>query len=127
MPYLLSHINLEISFEIRVLRVRPGKPGSELELEYIPNNLYSFQITKTILRDYTDIKARGSRFWDDQCVRHITSKTLYSIHDYCPGMPINLEQQCDNMRLDPFRPMEIVTFPPTATEKRPLDVPGSIE
>jgi hypothetical protein len=42
-------------------------------------------------------------------------------------MSINLEQQCTSMGLDPFRPTELITLPSTPTEKRPLDVPGSIE
>ncbi len=34
---------------IQVLRKRPARPGTTPELEYIPNDLYSFQMVKSIL------------------------------------------------------------------------------
>jgi hypothetical protein len=66
--------------------------GVVLQLEYVPNSMYSFAMVKTILKDYTDVKVKGSRFWENQIVRGVASKILYTLHDYCPGMPVNLEQ-----------------------------------
>jgi hypothetical protein len=60
--------------------------------------------------DYTGLKIKGGRFWDDQCVRVVTTKILYFIHDYCPGLPVSLEQECKNMKLNPYRATELVKF-----------------
>ncbi len=87
---------------IRALRKRPVTRGSA-DLEYIPNDTYSFHMVKSLLKDCTDVKPKGSRFWDDPLVRPVPVKVLYSIHDYCPGMPVNLEEECLKMQLPPFQ------------------------
>jgi len=79
------------------------------------------------LKDYTDVKAKGIRFWEDQIVRGVAPKILYTLDDYCPGMPVNLEQECKNMNLDPYRHTELVVFPANNVEKYPLDLQGTME
>jgi hypothetical protein len=125
--YNLPYESNKLGDFIRVLRNRPCKMGVVPQLEYVPNSTYSFAMVKTILKDYTDVKVKGSRFWDDQIVRPVANKILYSLHDYCPGMPVNLEQECKNMNLDPYRHTELVVFPPNTVERYPLDLQGTME
>jgi hypothetical protein len=87
------------------------------ELEYVPNDLYSFQMVKTMLKDYTNVKVKGSRFWDDRLARAPKGRILYTLHDYCPGMPVNLEQECKDLHLPPFLPLECVTYKVTVNGK----------
>ncbi len=103
---------------IRVLRKRPTRPGTTPELEYIPNDLYSFQMVKSILKDYTNVKVKGSCFWDDKLARVPKGRILYTLHDYCPGMPVNLEQECNDLHLPPFLPTEIVIYKVTMTNAK---------
>ena len=114
---------------IRVLRKRPVTRGSA-DLEYIPNDTYSFHMVKSLLKDCTDVKPKGSRFWDDQLVRPVAGRVLYSIHDYCPGMPVNLEEECLKMHLPPFRPNEVVSLEPVMVQKKEVyhpNITASIE
>jgi hypothetical protein len=77
---------------VRVLRLRPTvqtKYGPKPDvLEYIPNDLYTWSFVKNTMRSYCNDKTSGSRFWNDQYVRPemIPARTLYSLHDHCPGM-----------------------------------------
>ena len=108
---------------VRVLRQRPYTRGIT-DLEYIPNDTYSFHMVKSLLKDCTDVKPKGSRFWDDQLVRVVPGKVLYSIHDYCPGMPVNLEEECLKMHLPLFRPHEVVTLPPVMINNKEVHHPN---
>ena len=110
---------------IRVLRKRPTRPGTTPELEYIPNDLYSFQMVKSILKDYTNVKVKGSRFWDDKVARVPKGRILYTLHDYCPGMPVNLEQECKDLHLPPFLPIEIVTYKVTMPNAKDRHLPNT--
>ena len=49
-------------------------------------------MVKSILKDYTNVKVKGSRFWDDKLARVPKGRILYTLHDYCPGMLVNLEK-----------------------------------
>ncbi len=123
--YLPNESNKLCDF-IKVLRDRPCKPGAIPDLEYLPNSTYSFVMVKTILKDSTNIKIKPSRFWNDLRVRSVSGKILYTLHDYCPGMPVDLEQECKNMNLHPYLTAEIVLFPPNNKEKCPIDAPASV-
>ncbi len=70
-------------------------------MEYLPNSTYSFMV-KAILKDSTNIKIKPSRFWNELSVRGVSGKILYTLQDYCPGMPVDLEQECKNMNLHPY-------------------------
>jgi hypothetical protein len=91
---------------VRVLRYIPNlkyttKPDV---LKYIPNDKYTWIFVKSTMRSYCPDRVGGSRLWNDQYIREqaLTSKVLYSIHDYCPGMPVDLEYECKLMKLNPF-------------------------
>ncbi len=83
-------------------------------------------MVKTILKDSTNVKIKPSRFWNDVYVSGVTGKTLYTLHDYCPGMPVDLEQECKNMNLQPYLTTEVVVFPPNDKAKFPIDASASV-
>jgi hypothetical protein len=88
-------------------------------LEYIPNDKYTWKFVKSTMRSYCPDKVGGSRLWNDQYLRDIDIKVLYSLHDYCPGMPIDLEHECELMNLHPFVHNEIVYHPKLPEDKYP--------
>ncbi len=49
----------------------------------------------------------------------LTTKLVYSLHDYCPGMPVDLEHECELMRLHPFVHNEIQFHPQLPEDKFP--------
>jgi hypothetical protein len=119
---------------VRVLRLRPTvhtKYGPKQDvLEYIPNDLYTWSFVKNTMRSYCFDKVSGSRFWNDQYVRPdtVSTKTLYSLHDHCPGMPVDLDSECEEMNLHPFVWNEIVNGPQGPKDKHPpIDPDGSIK
>ncbi len=119
---------------VRVLRYRPTvqtKFGPKPEvLEYILNDLYTWSFVKSTMRLYCPDKTSSSRFWNDQYVRPdvILPKILYSLHDHCPGMPIDLETECEEMNLHPFVWNEIVNAPQGPKDKHPpIDPDGSVK
>jgi hypothetical protein len=125
--YYLPNESSKLGDFIQVLAKRPCKPGATPDLEYLPNSTYSFTMVKTILNDSTNVKVRTSRFWNELCVTGVVAqKILYTLHDYCPGMPVNLEQECRNMNLHPYLSTELVFFPPNDKEKFPIDAPASV-
>jgi hypothetical protein len=108
---------------VRVLRYRPVlkftiKPDV---LEYIPNDKYTWKFVKSTMRSYCYDKVGGSRLWNDQYIREstLTTKLVYSLHDYCPGMPIDLEYECELMKLHPFVHNEIQFHPQLPEDKYP--------
>ncbi len=114
--YYLPNESKQLGDFIKVLRSRPCKPGAIPDLGYLPNSTYSFAMVKTILKDSTNVKVKPSRFWNDLRVRGVSGKILYTLHDYCPGMSMNLEQECKNMNLHPYLTTELVVFPPNDKE-----------
>jgi hypothetical protein len=124
--YYLPNESKQLGDFIKVLRNRPCKAGVAPDLEYLSNSTYSFAMAKTILKDSTNVKIKASRFWNDLCVLGVASKILYTLHDYCPGMPVDLEQECKNMNLHPYPTTEVVVLPPNDKEKFPIDAPASV-
>jgi hypothetical protein len=57
--YPLTNVD-QLGDYIRVLRNRPYTRGIT-DLEYIPNDTYSFHMVKSLLKDCTDVKPKGSR------------------------------------------------------------------
>jgi hypothetical protein len=74
------------------------------------------------MRSYCPDRVGGSRLWNDQYIRvqALTSKVLYSIHDYCSGMPVDLEYECELMKLNPFVQNEIIYHPQDPKDKHSL-------
>ena len=106
---------------VRVLRYRPPSQSRWRQdvLEYIPNDKYTWKFVKSTMRSYCPDKVGGSRLWNDQYLRDIDVKVLYSLHDYCPGMPVDLEHECELMKLHPFVHNEIVHHPKLPEDKYP--------
>jgi hypothetical protein len=76
------------------------------------------------------VKVKASRFWDDRLARAPKGRIVYTLHDYCPGMPVNREQECNDLHLPPFLPIEIVTYKvamPNAKARHLLHTRATIE
>ena len=108
---------------VRVLRYRPNlkyttKPDV---LEYIPNDKYTWKFVKSTMRSYCPDKVGGSRLWNDQYIREnvLNAKVVYSIHDHCPGVPVDLEHECELMKLNSFVHNEIRYLPQQPEDKYP--------
>ena len=116
---------------VRVLRYRPQikytiRPDV---LEYIPNDKYTWKFVKHTMRSYCPDKVGSSRLWNDQYIRDIAlnTKVAYSLHDYVPGMPIDLEQECELLKLHPFVHNEIKYLPQLPEDKHPpWDLEGTV-
>ncbi len=116
---------------VRVLRYRPQikytiRPDV---LEYIPNDKYTWKFVKHTMRSYCPDKVGSSRLWNEQYIRDIAlnTKVAYSLHDYVPGMPIDLEQECEVMKLHPFVHNEIRYLPQLPEDKHPpWDLEGTV-
>jgi hypothetical protein len=76
-------------------------------MEYQPNNVYSYEETRSMLWHHAHIKVKASRYWDDRFVRQLPKAVFYSLNDYCPGMPSNIASECESIGLDPFRASEL--------------------
>jgi hypothetical protein len=99
----------------RVLRLRPptntfsaGKP----HLEYIPNNTYGYNEVKMTLDNVKRLKIKPTRYWNEALVKDVPSDILYSLSDYCPGLPFQADIVRDNelLHLPKFRIYETVFF-----------------
>jgi hypothetical protein len=114
---------------VRVLRYRPPAQSRWRQdvLEYIPNDKYTWKFVKSTMRSYCPDKVGGSRLWNDQYLRDLDPKLLYSLHDYCPGIPVDLEHECELMRLHPFVHNEIVYHPKLPEDKyTPWNLEGTV-
>ena len=81
-----------------------------MNFEYLPNNVYSYEETKSMLWQHSGIVVKANRYWDDRFVRDLPKAVFYSLNDYCPGMPVNLKAECESIGLNPFRALELQIF-----------------
>jgi hypothetical protein len=98
----------QIGDYIKILRGRPIPRNGDnqthtVNMEYQPNNVYSYEETRSMLWQHAHIKVKASRYWDDRFVRELPKAVFYSLNDYCPGMPFNIASECESIGLDPFR------------------------
>ncbi len=107
----------------RVFRVRPATnkfKAGQLQLEYIPNNTYSYYEVKTTLDNVKRLKIKPTRYWNELLVKDVPSDILYSLSDYHPGLPYeaNIIRDSKSLGLPIYRIYETVFFqdqtPPTA-------------
>ena len=133
MPHKLPYELDKYGDLVRVLRYRPQLRYTQKPevLEYVPNDKYTWKFVKHTMRSYCPDKVGTSRFWNDQYIRDpgtgIAPKVAYSLHDHCPGMPIDLEQECELLKLDPFVHNEIRYFPQLPADKHPpWDLEGTV-
>jgi hypothetical protein len=102
----------QIGDYIKILRGRPiprngDNQAHTVNMEYQPNNVYSYEETRSMLWQHAHIKVKASRYWDDRFVRQLPKAVFYSLNDYCPGMPFNIASECESIGLDPFRASEL--------------------
>ena len=94
----------------KILRARPiprNRETKPITFEYLPNNVYSYEETRSMLWQHSSIVVKANRYWDDRFVRDLPKAVFYSLHDFCPGMPVNLKAECEAIGLHPFRPAEM--------------------
>ena len=99
----------------RVLRVRPptNKFNAEKpQLEYIPNNTYTYYEVKTTLENVKRLKVKPTRYWNELPIKDVQSDILYSLSDYYPGLPYeaNIIRDNESLGLPIYRIRELVFF-----------------
>ena len=94
----------------KVLRARPTPKNRDTHqaiFEYLPNNVYSYEETRSMLWIHSRIVVKANRYWDDRFVRDLPKAVFYSLNDYCPGMPVDIKAECESIGLHPFRAAEL--------------------
>ncbi len=74
----------------RVLRHRPSTSplkSSNFDVEYIPNNTYSFYQVKKTLAQVAKVQIKPSRYWNELPAQNIPDDIIYSLSEYWPSMP----------------------------------------
>ena len=107
----------------KVLRARPvprNRDTQPVKFEYLPNNVYSYEETRSMLWQHSRITVKANRYWDDRFVRDLPKAVFYSLNDYCPGMPVNLKAECESIGLNPFRALELQIFEGTMGNEPPV-------
>ncbi len=65
----------------RVLRVCPATnshKATQMQLEYIPNNTYSYYQVNTTLDNVLRVKIKPTRYWNELLVKDVPSDILYT-------------------------------------------------
>jgi hypothetical protein len=78
----------------RVLRHRPATnalKSSNPDTEFIPNNAYSYYQVKKTLSQVMGIQIKPSRYWDERPAQNIPDDIFYSLCDFWPSMPIDVD------------------------------------
>ncbi len=88
----------------RVLRHCPATnalKSSNPDIEYVPNNTYSFyQFKKTSVQS-ARVQVKPSRYcWDERPAKDIPDDIFYSLCDFWPSMPIDVDIINENTLLD---------------------------
>ncbi len=86
----------------KVLRVRPTPTGvrsSWATLEYLPNNTYSYYKVKKTLKQVHGYAIKPSRYWNETCALSVQDHILYSLAEFCPGMPREADIVASNQYL----------------------------
>jgi hypothetical protein len=116
----------------RVLRARSsatvGKPSKDVE--YVPNSIYLYYKVKTILMQVSNLPVKITRYWNELLVKDVPNDILYSLSDYCPGMPREavIVQDNEALGLPVYRPDEAKfgNVDP-ASGRKTVDVNGTIQ
>jgi hypothetical protein len=53
----------------------------------IPNSVYTYYRVKTTLMQVLNMPVKLTRYWNELLVKDVPNDILYSLSDYCPGMP----------------------------------------
>jgi hypothetical protein len=95
-PHYLLEENQKLSLGDfwRVLRHRPVKnvmKSSNPDIEYIPNNTYPYYQVKKTLVQSARVQVKPCRYWNELPANIITDDIFYSLSDYWPSMPQNVD------------------------------------
>jgi hypothetical protein len=86
----------------RILRHRPvsfGVRASNPDIEYVPNNPYSYYQVKKTLMQSAQVQVKPSRYWDERPAKNIPDDIFYSLSEYWPSMPIDVDIVNENTQL----------------------------
>jgi hypothetical protein len=91
----------------RVLRNRPSTSllrSSNFDVECIPNNTYSFYQVKKTLSQVARAQIKPSRYWNELPAKDIPDDILYSLSEYWPSMPhdVNIVNDNHSLGLDAY-------------------------
>jgi hypothetical protein len=95
-PHYLLEENQKLSLGDfwKTLRFRPARTvnkSSNPDIEYVPNNTYSYyQVKKTLLQS-SRVQVKPCRYWNELPADFIDDETFYSLCDYWPSMPHDVD------------------------------------
>jgi hypothetical protein len=115
----------------KVLRVRPSPAGDKAQwavYEYIPNDTYSFYKVKKTLKQMHGCTIKPSRYWNETCALSVQDHILYSLAEYCPGLPRDANIVADNQYLGihPYRMLESLSKYDDVRKKTDPDIEATI-
>ena len=78
------------------------------DFKYLPNSVYPYTRVKQTLLQTLQLNIKPSRYWNELLLKDVPEDILYSLSDYCPGMPESAIIVNDNatLGLPLFRPTE---------------------
>jgi hypothetical protein len=65
-------------------------------MEYIPNDTYSFYKVKRTLKQIHGYIIKPCRYWNETFCAGVQDHVLYSLAEYCPGLPRAANIVADN-------------------------------
>ncbi len=95
-PHYLLEENQKLSLGDfwRTLRFRPAKTvnkSAHPDIEYVPNNTYTYyQVKKTLLQS-SRVQVKPCRYWNELPAEIIDDEIFYSLCDYWPSMPHDVD------------------------------------
>ena len=107
----------------KVLRARPtpavekakwggyGDKAQWASMEYIPNDTYSFYKVKKTLKQMHGVVIKPCRYWNETCCASVEDHVLYSLAEYCPGLPREANIVADNqyIGIHPYSMLEYIS------------------
>ena len=78
----------------RILRHRPvsyGVRAANPDIEYVPSNPYSYYQVKKTLMQSAQVQVKPSRYWDERPAKNIPDDIFYSLSEYWPSMPRDVD------------------------------------
>jgi hypothetical protein len=97
-------------------------------LEYLPNNTYSYFKIKTTLWQRHNTKVKPNRYWNETCVQDVSDEVLYSLAEYCAGMPNGADIVRDNhyLGIHPYCMLESISHYDGSGKRTDPDVEATI-
>ena len=86
----------------KILRHRPvsyGVRAANPDIEYVPSNPYSYYQVKKTLMQSAQVQVKPSRYWDERPAKNIPDDIFYSLSEYWPSMPRDVDIVNENTQL----------------------------